>query len=64
MNRDFGGWVAVGPRISPRPPQPSACSDAIVLPLATVSAAKENVYIVGTASKPSQYLRRAETEGR
>ena len=30
-----------------------ACSDAIVLPLSTVSAAKENVHIVGTASKPS-----------
>jgi hypothetical protein len=39
-------------------------TDAIVLPVATVSAAKENVYIVGTASKPSQYPRRAETEGR
>ena len=42
----------------------SACSGAIVLPLATVSAAKENVYIVGTASKPSQCLRRGETEVR
>jgi hypothetical protein len=29
---------------------------AIVLPLGTVNAAKENVYIVGSASKPSQYL--------
>jgi hypothetical protein len=29
---------------------------AIVPPLGTVNAAKENVYIVGTASKPSQYL--------
>jgi hypothetical protein len=41
-----------------------AGSDPIVLALATVSASKENVYIVGTASKLSQYPRRAETEGR
>ena len=41
-----------------------ACSDAIVLVLAMVSAAKENVYMVGAASKPSQYLRRGETGGR
>jgi hypothetical protein len=27
-----------------------ACTDTIILPLATVNAAKENVYIVGTAS--------------
>jgi hypothetical protein len=37
---------------------------AVVLPWATVSAAKENVCSVGTAGKPSQCLRRGETEAR
>jgi hypothetical protein len=36
---------------------------AIVLPLGTVNAAKENVYIVGTASKPPQYLWRRGNGG-
>jgi hypothetical protein len=37
---------------------------AIVRPLGTVNAAKENVYIVGTASNRLNIFGVAETEGR